>query len=171
MWAETSEPANLPRILVIGYGNTLRGDDGAGQIVADVIEQWGIPTVRAFALHQLTPELAEPLSTAQLAIFVDVYIANPEPEAAPMLHCLDLSLDLSLDQTLVPSPSQIAQMGHTVDPRSLLALTQHVYNAVPPSWWILIPAINFEMGEQLSLTTQQGIAAALEKIKQFIQGG
>lgn len=164
--AEKAEQADPTRILIIGYGNTLRSDDGAGQIVADIIEQWQIPTVQSLALHQLTPELAEPLSTAQLAIFVDVYIANPETEATPTLHCIDLNID----QALEPSTNQIAPMGHTVDPRSLLALTQQVYNAVPPSWWILIPAINFEVGEQLSPMTQQGITAALAWIKPLIQG-
>jgi Ni,Fe-hydrogenase maturation factor len=52
-------------ILVIGYGNELRGDDAIGQWVA-----------RAVAAHQLTPELAEDLAHTDYAVFVDAYRAE-----------------------------------------------------------------------------------------------
>jgi len=32
--------------LIIGYGNTLRGDDGAGPRVAEAVAGWGLPNVR-----------------------------------------------------------------------------------------------------------------------------
>ena len=43
--------------LVIGYGNTLRGDDGVGVLVADALEGWN-QAVRTLSVQQLTPELA-----------------------------------------------------------------------------------------------------------------
>ncbi len=58
-------------VLVIGYGNTLRGDDGVGQLVAVAVSKWQLPGVIALERHQLTAELAEPLSRAAIAIFVD----------------------------------------------------------------------------------------------------
>ncbi|MGF1587982.1 MAG: hydrogenase maturation protease [Pleurocapsa sp.] len=61
--------------LVIGYGNTLRSDDGAGQSAANQIAAWGLPNVRSLAVHQLTPELAEDIANADTVIFVDAVIS------------------------------------------------------------------------------------------------
>ena len=61
--------SDQPVALVIGYGNTLRGDDGVGPLAADTIRGWGLEGVAAISITQLTPELAEPISAARLAVF------------------------------------------------------------------------------------------------------
>jgi hydrogenase maturation protease len=58
-------------VVVIGYGNTLRGDDGAGPAVAQAIADRALPGVRSLAVPQLTPELAEIVAEANLVVFVD----------------------------------------------------------------------------------------------------
>ncbi|HEU5101426.1 MAG TPA: hypothetical protein VFU22_20525, partial [Roseiflexaceae bacterium] len=58
-------------IVVIGYGNELRGDDAIGMIVAEQVASRGWPNVCAIATRQLLPELAEDLARVGLAIFVD----------------------------------------------------------------------------------------------------
>ena len=50
--------------LVIGYGNELRGDDGAGIMVARRIAENPPPGVRSIVARQLTPELADELAYA-----------------------------------------------------------------------------------------------------------
>ncbi len=58
------KPADHPpgsprsRLLIIGYGNTLFGDDGLGQLIAQRVAEWAVPGVLALARHELTPELA-----------------------------------------------------------------------------------------------------------------
>lgn len=74
-----------PTVLLIGYGNDLRSDDAAGLRVSDAIAQgaapfgsiasWRLANVSTFCVHQLTPELAEILAKADIAIFVDAYPA------------------------------------------------------------------------------------------------
>ncbi|HEY9649218.1 MAG TPA: hydrogenase maturation protease [Coleofasciculaceae cyanobacterium] len=149
----------VPQVVVIGYGNTLRSDDGAGQVVAEAVKKWGLPNVRSHSVHQLTPELAEPISTAKLVIFVDAYPVNSK----------DKNDEIAIQVQAIQPTETKTQIGHTAEPRSLLSLTQIVYGVSPSAWWILIPAINFEFGEQLSLITQNGIKAALEQINQLIQ--
>lgn len=144
--------------LVIGYGNTLRSDDAAGQQIAEIVSEWNLAEVRSLAVHQLTPELADPLSTAGMAIFIDVYVANGDSATVQVIE-------------LTPSSDPIVGLGHTADPRSLLHFTQQVYGTSPLSWWILVPAVNFEFGEQLSPTTQNGVMVALEQIQRLIQSG
>ena len=60
------------RTLIIGYGNPLRGDDGVGWEVASRLAAT-IPEEAAhiMTVHQLTPELAESVSEAELVIFID----------------------------------------------------------------------------------------------------
>ena len=45
--------------LVIGYGNDLRSDDGAGRAVADRISEMELPGVAVRSVMQLTPELVK----------------------------------------------------------------------------------------------------------------
>jgi hydrogenase maturation protease len=154
---DVTEVDTIAPYLIIGYGNTLRSDDAAGQHVAEIAAGWQLSNVRSLAVHQLTPELAEPLSSAQLAIFVDVYVAN---ETQTGVQIIELMPSLASEQ-----PSSL---GHTADPRSLLLLAQQVYGTAPPSWWILVPAVNFEFGEQFSCVTQQGITAAIAQIQHLL---
>jgi hydrogenase maturation protease len=61
----------MPGTLIIGYGNPLRGDDGLGWQVAGELAKCVDALISAVAVQQLTPELAEPVSDADLVIFVD----------------------------------------------------------------------------------------------------
>jgi hydrogenase maturation protease len=142
--------------LVIGYGNTLRCDDGAGQIVAHEIATWQLPKVRSLAVHQLTPELAEDIANVDTVIFVDAVISSKQnPD--------------KIDKKILECDHQYLNLGHTENPRSLLYLSKIIYQKSPLAYWILIPAINFDFGEEISSITQQGIAQALEEIKKIIK--
>lgn len=56
-------------ILVIGDGNPLRGDDGAGWEVTARLER--APGVEVTTTQMLVPELAERIGVAAVVIFVD----------------------------------------------------------------------------------------------------
>jgi hydrogenase maturation protease len=149
--------------LIIGYGNTLRSDDGAGQRVAEAVAQWnwhdeespGGQSVKALAVQQLTPELAVEIAQAGTVIFVDaIALAQempPEVQIQP-----------------IAAGTGSYHWGHSSDPQSLLDLTQALYGQAPQAYWILIPAVNFELGEQYSPVTATGITTALAKIKQLL---
>ena len=71
------------KVLVIGYGNPLREDDGIGWRVVEEIENGEIVGVlqslgncqlETVAVHQLLPELAGDVSEAELVIFVDASV-------------------------------------------------------------------------------------------------
>ena len=61
-------------LLVIGYGNTLRGDDGVGPRVAEAVAAMALPGVRTLGCHQLAPEHAEAISRADRVVFVDAAV-------------------------------------------------------------------------------------------------
>jgi hydrogenase maturation protease len=147
MTAEQQEsPAGL---LVIGYGNTLRRDDGVGPRVADAVAALALPGVHALACPLLTPELADPISRARVAIFVDAAVDAPR--------------EVQL-RTLAPADtSQV--MAHAASPATLLALARDVFGHAPEAWWLTIPAEDLGIGEELSPLAQRGMETAIEEIK------
>lgn len=161
-----------PRVIVIGYGNTLRSDDGAGQKVAEIIDSWQLPEVRSIAVHQLTPELADILATAELAIFVDVYRVEQSELAIDNndIRVIAIASTVTGKEHFLKNQDCTARIGsgHVADPDGLLYLTELVYNRAPAAWWMLIPARNFEFGEELSPLTSLGITKALQHIYQLV---
>src|SRR5512138_3332741 len=83
-----ADPTPQPRTLVLGYGNTLRGDDGVGWRVAEAFARIA-PDVEVRAVHQLSPELAEVASHYDAAVFVDA-AADGEPGA---VRCFEVQQD------------------------------------------------------------------------------
>lgn len=146
-------------VLVIGYGNTLRGDDGVGQWVAEMIELWqeeeNLENLRSHSYHQLTPELAADLANTQTVIFVDACVGE------------------TLSQTVTVEALEVEELdtlrlGHDVTVRSLLTLTLTLYKTCPQAWLVSIPGFNFELGETFSPQTQQNATIALAEVKRLI---
>ncbi len=149
--AVSNDPHAKPAVnfLVIGYGNTLRSDDGVGPKVVEAIEELKLPGVRTLICQQLSPEYAEPISQADTVIFVDAAVDAPkEVQLRPL------------------EPNESSQlMAHAADPRTMLALARDVFGHVPKAWWLTIPAVNLEFSETLSSETQRRFHEAVEKIQ------
>jgi hydrogenase maturation protease len=148
--------------LIVGYGNTLRSDDGIGPRIADAVAAWRMPNVRAIALHQLTPELAEALAHADVAIFVDARVGNVEPQINPGVTFTAIVV---ADDATPASPLKRIFDDHIGDPRRLLALTRQVYGHCPKAWAISVPGVNFDLGETLSQQARVGVEVALRHIR------
>jgi hydrogenase maturation protease len=142
-----------PSVVVIGYGNELRGDDAAGPRVARAVARWGREGVQALAVHQLDVELAEPLSAADRAVFVD---ASLEPGGAVAVRPLAPAEDLP-------------GFGHASDPRWLLALADEVFGRQPPAWLVTIPAESFGFGARLSELAARGVGEALREVARLVE--
>jgi hydrogenase maturation protease len=139
------------RLLVIGYGNTLRGDDGVGPRVAEAVGHLRLPGVRTLICPLLTPELADPISRAETVIFVDAAVDGPNEVQWRKLE-----------------PNETSQlMAHAADPRTMLALARDVFGHVPEAWWLTIPALDLGFRETFSPEVQRGFAEAVEKIQVF----
>jgi hydrogenase maturation protease len=150
-----NSPPEVGPAVVIGYGSPLRGDDGVGPRVAETVAGWALPGVQALAVHQLTPELAEALAAARLAVFVD---ARPDPGGG--------TVEVSRLE-----PSEVASaVGHVSDPHGLLALTRAVYGRCPPAWWVTVPAAEFGPGERLSPGATLGVGEALAVVARLLAG-
>lgn len=138
-------------LLVLGYGNTLRGDDGVGPKVADAVQALALSGVETLASPMLTPELAEPVSRARRVVFVDAAVDAPrEVQLRPL------------------QPADSSQlMAHAADPRTLLALARDVFGHVPEAWWLTIPIQELDFSEELSAFAQRGFEVALGEIRRL----
>lgn len=138
-----------PALLVIGYGNTLRGDDGVGPRVAEAVDALHLPGVRTLVCQQLSPEHAAPIALAETVIFVDASIeAVKEVQFRPL------------------EPNASTQlMAHAADPRTMLALSRDVFGHVPHAWWLTIPAEKMEFCETLTPLAERGCEQAIAKIR------
>jgi hydrogenase maturation protease len=146
----------VQQILVIGYGNPLRGDDGFGGLAAGYVEKLRIPGLEVIVCHQLNPELAAVLYKSSYAIFLDA-VAGDEPgtlNATPVARC-----DLSS-----------AGMHH-FEPGSLLALSQAIYGYAPPAMLITAATRSFDNGAEISKDVKQAAVKAAEAIALAVDAG
>src|SRR5689334_21377694 len=125
-------PVDGCKTLLIGYGNTLRSDDGVGPRIAIDAASWGLPRLETIAVPQLTPELAELLASAELVIFVDARQAE---------------IGAAVEVSLLEAANLVEALAHASDPRWLLALTKAAYGHRPRAWLVTVPAVDFSLGE------------------------
>jgi hydrogenase maturation protease len=146
----------VQKILVIGYGNPLRGDDGFGGLAASYVEERQIPGVEVIVSHQLNPEHAALVPESSHAIFLDAAVGD-EPgalRATPVERC-----DLSSSGM------------HHFEPGNLLALAQAIYGQAPPATLITATARSFQHGPEICAEVRQAAAKAAEAIASAAASG
>jgi hydrogenase maturation protease len=152
------------KTLIIGYGNSLRGDDGVGALVAEQVAAWNLPEVRTLSVHQLTPELAAEIAEVEIVFFADACIgrlhATIEPIQLAAVPCLQKGSNIGLDIGL-------ESLNHVWNPAVLLALAKTLYNAVPVAYQLLIPAHDFGYGAPLSKSARDGLAWSLQALQRY----
>ncbi len=141
-------------ILVIGYGNELRGDDGLGPLVAKAVAAANIPGVRVLTARQLLPEFAAELAQARLVVFVDA----SEVWSEKGIEIRPLAVEDTTDWCT-----------HHADPCTLLALTQAICGQTPEAWWLMVSGRNFNFGERLSDMAEENARQALVCLQRLIQ--
>lgn len=143
----------LLRWLVIGYGNELRGDDAAGPHAARAIEELALPNVEVFVRQQLTPELADNVSQADAAIFIDA--------------AAEIGSTAIREACAAPSSTAIA---HSSSPEALLSLAGAVFGSAPKAWLITVPIAELGFREHLSKITKSNISRAVAAALSLISG-
>lgn len=148
-------------ILLIGYGNPDREDDGvAWHILRAVAVRLGLPAPDSyedefptndlidFAFNlQLTPELAEDVSAYQYVCFIDAHTGNiPEP-----VRLID-----------VESEFQRSPFTHHLTPQSLLSICETVYNKKPNAALLSVRGYRFLFTRELSEETEELVPQAVE---------
>lgn len=150
--------------LLIGIGNPLRGDDGAGYRLAATLLAEPDPSAtpwQVLAVQQLTPDLAPAIANARLVLFVDADLRTDRRPQQPRLE---------------PIPSARRprrwpdRFSHQCHPAQLLELSGALYGQGPAAAWsLLLPARQLRHGEDLSPITARALAAGLQLVRQWRQ--
>jgi hydrogenase maturation protease len=151
------------RILVIGYGNELHGDDAAGPAVAHIAAAWQHRNLRALSRQRLTSDLVADIVRATAVVFVTSRLPDPNGNG-DLLHVCDLRAhepNCNVDL-------HTAGMRHN-DPVSLLVHVERSTGQCPPAWVLAIAGTHFELGDPMSPRTSDGILAAIAWLKALIK--
>ena len=143
------------KTLVIGYGNTLREDDGVGFRVAEVVQTWNLEGVEARPCQQLTPELAADMADASCVIFVDA--TPPQNPHSPIV----------VERIESGHYSSLFSAHHS-SPTALLSLTQQLYGKQPEAYTMLLPSWSMGYGEDLSPIAQLGLKQGLRRLAELL---
>lgn len=133
-----------PDLLIIGYGNELRGDDASGLHVARALAAEGY---RAIETHQLLPELAEEIASASRVVFVDCDLNLAPGEVA-----------------VTPVQTTAGGLHEPCSPAMLLQLAAEVYGAYPEARIIGIGPECLDLGAPLSTRVQSSIGNAIREV-------
>ena len=142
-----SAVAQRAAVLVIGYGNALRSDDGAGIRAATMIAARD-SRARVITCQQLTPELVDDIAAAAQVVFIDAYAAN------------ERAARLRIERIVGDDGDAASVLGHHANPARLLALAGRLHGHVPEAWVVGVPGHCFDVGEAISNETAQRIDEA-----------
>lgn len=143
------------RSLILGYGNTLRSDDGFGGKAACALkEQISSADVIVIAAQQLFPELAEAVAQSRRVLFLDAsHVGRPG--------------EIRESQVRRDPDFRPASISHQLSPAQLLALAYGYYRAEPEATLLTVTGENFDLGESLSPVVQAAWKPCLERVLEW----
>lgn len=134
------------RVLLIGFGNPGRVDDGLGPAVAERVAALDLPGVATESVYQLSVEDSVEVARADVVVFAD---ATVDPARA-------------FDLVPVEPDPQPSFTSHAVHPAGVLALAHAVHGARPDAWLLTVRGHDFDRFEEaLSPAAQADLDAAL----------
>jgi hydrogenase maturation protease len=132
-------------MLLIGYGNPGRGDDGLGPAFSEGIAARGLPGLEVDTDYQLVAEHALAISTHDLVVFADAEIGAPG--------------GYSFREISPGAPEVLGS--HSLVPETVLALCETLYGARPQAFVLGISGYDYgEVKEGLSERAAQNLAEA-----------
>lgn len=142
----------MSHVLILGYGNTLRGDDALGIHVAHALHDFYCTDggVRVLATSQLTFDLAEDISQADMILFIDAAVSG-------------LPGDIHAEQIL-PADEKV-RFTHHWTPRTLLMLCKQLYGRVPSAISLTMAITSSEVRVGLSQEIEHRMPELLERAK------
>ncbi|MBD3243113.1 MAG: hydrogenase maturation protease [Chitinivibrionales bacterium] len=142
-------------ILVYGYGNPGRRDDGLGVLFAEHIGKLALGHVKVETNYQLNAEDALEAAEHDVVIFADASYNEGD------------SFRFS---TLLPA-HEVAFTTHAMAPGSVLALCQELYDKRPDAYLLELRGYEWEMGEGLSERGAEALKRAVSFMEPLLREG
>jgi hydrogenase maturation protease len=137
------------KILVYGYGNPGRQDDGLGPRLCSELETWvsdvGLDDVTFDSNYQLNAEDALTISEFDTVIFSDATRLGED----------------SFEFKRIEPANRIAFSTHAMNPETVLALCEELYGRRPSAWILSIKGAGWEPNAPMSTEAEKNLAFAL----------
>lgn len=155
---DSGPSAQVLRVLVLGYGNPGRLDDGLGVACADRLEVLDLSGVTVEADYQLTVENAEAIARHDAVVFVDACVAGTEP--------------FSFESVVPDDEVVVSYTSHYLEPGSVMALARDLFDADAPAYALAIRGYDFnEFGQALSDRAASNLDAAMRFLTRTLRDG
>lgn len=142
-----------PRILLIGYGNPGRGDDGLGPALATAIEGLSLAGVTVEIDYQLTVDHASLIAAHDAVVFADAMMGLADP--------------FRLTEIGTAQPDALGS--HQVTPEAAMELAKLLFGHRPPAWMLAIAGDQFgEVTEGLSPRAEDHLRQALTFLERWL---
>jgi hydrogenase maturation protease len=144
------------KTLIIGYGNTLRGDDAIGLLAIEALENTGLPPeIELLTCLQLTPELAEELAFCDRAIFICASVRGEYP--AGTINKVEFQ----------PSSVDHSTIDNEFDISRLLAIAQILYGHYPRTVQFAVSAEQIDIPGILSGPVEMAFPSLIKQIMEW----
>jgi hydrogenase maturation protease len=144
------------KILIYGYGNPGRQDDGLGILFSEAIEKWakkdGIKGVTCDSNYQLNAEDALAMSKNDIVIFADA--------------AKNKIKDIEFKK--VKSGETISFSTHSMPPESVLALCIELYKKQPETYIMQIKGYEWGINGTVTKKAIENLHKSVKFIKKFI---
>ncbi len=145
-------------ILVIGYGNPGRLDDGLGPAFARCVQELALPGVSVDADYQLAVEDAAEIAAHDAVLFADASVSGEEPFAL---------LPVKAERS-----SGVGFSSHSLSAETVLGLADALFGARPRAFQLAIRGYVFDgFGEGLSSRAASNLDAALAHAEPLLRAG
>jgi hydrogenase maturation protease len=148
----------MKKLLIYGYGNPGRQDDGIGarfvEMVDDWIEEDKLTDIYTDCNYQLNIEDSAVVADYETVIFVDASVVE-EVE------------DYKLE-TIQPNDATIEFTMHAVSTSYVIDLCRKLYGKTPQAYVLHMKAYEFDFIEELTPKAAENMEAGFQFIKKFV---
>lgn len=142
-------------VLVVGYGNALRTDDGLGWHAAALLaDDPRLAGATVLQRHQLMPELALDISAAALVVLVDASHALPAGTVTVT--------------RVEPAGDAGTTWSHHLSPPSLVALAHELYGRAPEVFLVSAGVESLELGDRLSPVAEAELPRVVDAVVDLV---
>ncbi len=148
------------RVLIYGYGNPGRQDDGLGIEMTNMIQKWieehKLNCMTTDSNYQLNIEDAEKISDWEVVVFVDA--------------TKDESVHEFTFRKLEPSDAKVEFTMHAVSPSYVLHLSEKLFNKKPEAYVLAIRGFEWDMKEGLTANATLNLEQAFQYLLRKLAG-
>ena len=145
------------KILIYGYGNPGRQDDGLGNALVEVMEDWAkdqeLKNLYFDSNYQLNIEDAANITGKDLVIFADASTEDIE----------------NFVFTPVDDSSRVAFTTHAATPGYVVKLCRDLYKKTPAAYLLHIKGYEWEFSEGISDKARKNLDAAVKELKAILE--